>query len=196
VSARPTAEVSLLERRCGDRKEPAILDIVEIPMLEPAPHLHQTENHTIDCRRRWTKAAALGWPDMPALADHPASLWGAGYSTRHGLRDHISQEAALNFGKSLWLVEPKDVTIHLLTRGEVFEKPKRVVRASFTYGFLKYNFPVTDPAIEKAFRTKPDADYPISDDIYFCVSLTEAHASGYCYKLVATIISRKPIESE
>jgi hypothetical protein len=193
VSARPTAEVSPQERRYENGREPAILDVVEIPMLAPAPHGHQTENHRFDCSRRWRKAAALGWADLPALADHPATLWGAGPSTRHGRHDRIALEGARNFDRSLWLIQPEDVTIHTLTKGEVFEKPKQVVRASFRHGFLKYDFPVTDPAVERAMRGKPDGSYPLRHDVYFCVSLTEPHESGYCYKLVATIVSEKSL---
>ena len=47
--------------------------------------------------------------------------------------------------------------------------------------------------MEKALRGKPDSRFPLQREVYFCVSLTEAHASGYCYKLVATIISEKSI---
>lgn len=196
VSARPTAEVSAPERRYENGKEPAILDVVEISMQKPAPHGHQTENHELDSRRRWTRRGRLGWADLPALADHPATLWGAGLSTRHGRYDRITLEGAASFDRSLSLIQPKDVTIHLLTRGEVFEKPKRVVRASFTHGFLHYDFPVTDPAVEQAFRRKPDSSYPLRNEVYFCVSLTEPRESGYCYKLVATILSEKRLAAE
>jgi hypothetical protein len=52
---------------------------------------------------------------------------------------------------------------------------------------------VTDPVVERLFLARQNGDYPIGQDVYFCVSLAEAHTDGYCYKLVATIISEQPL---
>ncbi len=47
VSIRPSEEISLLDRRFKDGSQPSLLDILEIPMLNPQPHACQTENHLI-----------------------------------------------------------------------------------------------------------------------------------------------------
>lgn len=165
-------------------------------MVAPVAHAHQIENHEFDPRRRWRKAAVRRWSDLPEIVDHPVSLWGGGDSTRYGLHDRITQEAATNFGTSLWLVRPHRVRIHLLTRGELFEKPKKIVRAAFSHGYFKYDFPVTDPSVERALHGRPDGLYRMHNEAYFCVSLTEHHEGGYCYKLVAAIFTEEPLVLE
>jgi hypothetical protein len=47
---------------------------------------------------------------------------------------------------------------------------------------------VTDPVAEREFLTRPNGNYP-SQDALFCISLAEAHTDGFCYKLVAAVIS-------
>jgi len=53
VSNRPTAEVSFLEYRYADNTSPRLLDIIDIPLLNPQPRQHQTENHVVDRTQRW-----------------------------------------------------------------------------------------------------------------------------------------------
>jgi len=162
VSPRPTAEVSARERRYEDGGEPALLDIVEIAMVAPVAHAHQIENHEFDPRRRWRKAAVRRWSDLPEIVDHPVSLWGGGDSTRYGLHDRITQEAATNFGTSLWLVRPHRVRIHLLTRGEVIEKTQEDRPGRVLAWLLQVRFPSDRPvgrtcAARPARWSLPDA---------------------------------------
>jgi Protein of unknown function (DUF1552) len=51
---------------------------------------------------------------------------------------------------------------------------------------------VTDPVAEKALLAKPNSEYR-PKGTYLCTSLGEAHTDGSCYKLVATVISKKPL---
>ena len=51
---------------------------------------------------------------------------------------------------------------------------------------------VTDPVAERAFLAKDDGAYPLTS-AYLCVSLGEAYSDGFCYKLVATVISKDPL---
>ena len=193
VSARSSAEISLKEREYENGQEPAILDIVDIPMIGAVPRVHQTENHMINSEYYWTKEGTLAWENVDDLVDEPTSLWGAGDSTYHGSYDRITQEAASEFQNSLWLIKPENVTIHVLTPGLAFGNPKRAVRATFRYQGTRYDLKVTDPAVEQAYLVGPNGDYSLNEDVCFCTSLAEAHTDGYCYKLVATIISEQPL---
>lgn len=189
VSVRPSAEISLDERRYEDGTEPRLLDVIRIPMIAPAPHLHQTENHLIDADYYWTKERTLAWKDLSSLAESPNSLWLNGDSTYHGQNDRIKQSDAAELKRSLYLIRPKQVTVRVLTPGADFGNPKRAVRADFHFNDRQYDLKVTDLEIEHLFLAKQNGTYEISQDTFFTVSLAEAHTDGYCYKLVAAIFS-------
>jgi hypothetical protein len=81
----------------------------------------------------------------------------------------------------------------VLTPGANFGNPKRAVRADFRYQGTRYNFKVTDPNAERTFLARANGEYEVAEELYFCISLAEAHTDGYCYKLVATVISEQPL---
>lgn len=193
VSARPTAEISFDERHYQNGQEPQILDIIDIPMMAAAPRIHQTENHMIDAESHWAKVGTLTWGDVADLVDTPPTLWGTGPSTYHGDNDQITPTDAATYHNSLWLIRPEQLTIRVLTPGAAFGNNKRKVRTDFRYRGVHYNLMVTDPVVEQSFLARPNGDYPITAEIYFCVSLSEAHTDNYCYKLVATVISEQPL---
>lgn len=193
VSARPGAEISLEERQYQDGREPDIFDIIDIPMIAHVPRLHQTENHMIDPGFYWTKQGQSGWGDLPALLDEPDTLWESGDSTYHGSNDRMTQEIAVRYHDSLFLIKPSNVVIQVFAPGAAFGNPKRKVRAGFRYHGIYYDFMVTDLRAEQAFLAKPDGVYEIRRELYFCVSLAEAHTDGYCYKLIATVFSETPL---
>ncbi len=194
VSVRPGAEIELTERHYNDGTEPKLLDIVRIPMLAPNPRLHQTENHMIDASFYWQKAGAFDYEDLDQLEDTPATLWiNTDPSTYHGSHDRVSQTLAVDLKNSLLLIKPNDVTIEVLTPGANFGSAKRAVRADFHYKGVRYNLMVTDPDVEKNFFARENGTYKLKSEAYFCISLAEAHTDGYCYKLVASIITEGPL---
>src|SRR5258708_6949796 len=89
VSIRATGEVSEKERRYTDGRDPSVLDIIEIPLMRPAPLLHQTENHVIDAGRHWRKAGTFPVHNIGHLLDRPATLWSNGDSAHNGLNDRV-----------------------------------------------------------------------------------------------------------
>jgi hypothetical protein len=193
VSVRPSAEISVEERRYENGQDPNIFDVVEIPMLAAVPRVHQTENHMIDASFYWTKRRVIGWEDLTDLVETPASLWTNGNSTYHGTNDKVSQELASEFSNSLFLIEPERANVQVQTEGGMYGPAKRRVRADFRYGGAAYNFIVTDPVAEQAFLARENGVYPLND-VYLCISLTEAFdGDGCCHKLVATILSEQPL---
>ena len=191
VSVRPSAEVSLEERRYENGRDPQILDVIDIPMIAPVPRVHQTENHMIDAERYWTKVAALTWADLPSLVERPASLWLNGASTYHGTNDCVAQIDAAQLSRSLFLIRPETLNVKMQTEGGMFGPAKKRVRADFRYNGTGYNFIVTDPVAEQAFLPRDEGLFPVND-VYLC--LTEAYdGDGRCHKLVATIIAERPL---
>jgi hypothetical protein len=186
VSARPTAEISDEERLCTDGAFAEPLDVVDIPLEQPVPHLHQTENHRIDSGGQWVRAGKLRAAELEGLVDHPPQLWPNGFSTTEGLNDHVSAKTAAGLDWSLALIEPEEPFVRVEREGG---KSKLKVRADFVYRGVPYNFSITDPAVMRAFRRKAPGKYPLAPS-WFCVSLSERYKDGYCYKLAAAVIGR------
>jgi hypothetical protein len=193
VSVRPSAEISLEERRYENGGDPQIFDVINIPMIAPVPRVHQTENHMIDADQYWTKEAALTWADLSSLVERPASLWLNAASTYHGTNDCVAQIHAAQLSSSLFLIRPETLNVQVQAEGGMYGRAKKRVRADFRYNGTRYNFIVTDPVAEQAFLQRDEGVFPVNN-VYLCVSLTEAYdGDGRCHKLVATIITEKPL---
>ena len=192
ISARPSAEISEEERRFENGEDPRVLDIIDVPLIAAVPMLHQTENHIIASDCYWIKKGRLPWAEVKHMIDTPAALWSNGDSTYYGLNDRVKVEQAATMTHSLLLIEPENPNISVQTDGAEFGNPRRRVRANFTYQGMEYRLIVTDPVAERAFLAKPDGRYPLIT-AYLCLSLGEAHTDGYCYKLVAAVMSQQPL---
>ena len=191
VSARASAEVSEEERRYENGRDPRVLDIIDVPMIGAARLLHQTENHIIDAAHYWAKLGELPWGELRHLVDEAASLWPNGDSTYRGLNDRVKLELASRLTNSLMLIAPETLTVHVGIEGAEFGNPRRRLRTHFKHRGTNYIWVVTDPVAERAFLGRPDGDYPLAN-VYLCLSLGEPHTDGWCYKLVAAIISEQP----
>lgn len=192
VSARETREVSEEERRYENGTSPKVLDVITIPVIGPSPQLFQSENYVIDAKYYWGNDGRLKWEEIAHFVDEPTAIWENGDSTYYGLNDRVKVDVAAKLKTSLMLVRPTDLTIRVLTEGAEFGNPRRRLRADFHHLGAQHSLIVTDPEAEKALLAKPNADYKIKD-AYLCISLGEAHSDGSCYKLVAAVITKKPL---
>ncbi len=156
------------------------------------PQLYQSENYLIDAGCYWVKKGRLSWADIKEFVDKPVPLWTSNDSTYYGLNDRVKVPIAAKLPNSLMLIAPEDLTIKVLTEGGEFGNPRRRVRADFKHAGTSYSLIVTDPVAEKALLARPNAEYQ-PKGAYLCISLGEAHTDGSCYKLVATVISKKPL---
>jgi hypothetical protein len=188
VSSRLSHEISLSECRPVNGGEPRLLDLLAIPTLTPAPHLHQIENELIDEHRRWTRLGTVPWNLVPTLLDTASSLWSNGHSTHAGLNDRVPAPLAINHPGSLRFIQPEDLYIAVHPPRDFQGEPKPYVRALFNYQAQSYNIAVTDPVVERHFSLHGENIYPIAQPAYLTVSLGEVHTDGFCYKLVAAII--------
>ena len=190
VSARPSAEVSEEERRYENGQDPRLLDVIDVPIIEAAPLLYQTENHIIDAEYYWVKKGQLTWTDLSQLVDEPETLWSNGDSTQGGLNDRVPLESAMEMTSSLVVIQPTSLSIQVETEGAAFGNPRRRVRADFKYRRTNYLMVVSDPVAERTFLAKPDGRYPM-DEACLCVSLALPYTDNYCYKLVAAVIIKE-----
>lgn len=179
------------EMRFENGEIPEPLDIIGIPMIEYRPNEFQVENHVIDDQYYWEKQGHLSGAELPQLLDAVSdTLWINGHRSYNGINDRIPiQEARNNITNSLVLVQPEMLSISVGTEGPEPGKAKRKMRAFFTLNGHQYGLTVTDPEIEKEYLKMSNGIYPVQpENVYICVSIGEPY-EGYCYKLVAAIIT-------
>ena len=191
VSKRPAAEISEDDRRYDNGTYPKLLELISIPFLEPKPHNYQTENHLIDDGYYWSKTGELPWSDLREIVDKVnGPLWINNYSSYNGTNDRIPEQIANRLDSSLLLVQPEELTVIVETEGAEFNAAKRKVRAKFRLNSCQYKLAVTDPRVENTYLAKDDGHYAVrADQVYMCISIGEPW-NDYCYKLVASIITR------
>ena len=188
VSAREHEEVSEYERQYQDGSDPRVLDIMDVPLLDPRPKGYQQENWLLDPDLYWAKIGRATWSDLVRLADPVTALWINGHSTYNGLNDRIPLSLAGALKSSLRLVRVERMTFSVFKPGEAFGNPKRRVQGRFRHDGTEYRLWVTDPGYERAYLAKPDGNYEIGES-FLTVSLGEPHNDA-CYKLIAAIIQR------
>jgi hypothetical protein len=188
VSARPRAELTYLEYHYVDGSGPALLDVIDVPLLKASPHAHQTENHLIDPSRRWSKIGRCSFSRLPSLLERPATLWRNTGQTAFGRYNCVDWPEASSERTSLLLVDGAGLAVCV--------KPGMTGRKSFYgefhFGGEFYRLCITDPLVRDHFDTCPCGRYPFPavGRIFLCVSLTEPYeGDGRCHKLIAAVIA-------
>ncbi len=189
VSSHGHGEVSESDRRFSNGIDPKVGDIIEIPMLQPKPHLYQVENHLIDAERYWSlvRKATPAEIDMAIERNGRTSLWNISSSTRNGLKDRVLPSLVGEREGSLAFIEVTDLEIQIVVEGAQFNNPKRKMRGQFTHDRSSYRFAITDPVVEREFFLKPDGMYKVGRSA-LCISLGDVHDDGFAYKLIAGVI--------
>lgn len=187
VGDRPAGEVSASERQYKDGRDPQILDIIDVPLSAHQPKSFQSENWLLEPGERWSLVGHAKWTDLSQIADDPTVLWLNNSSTRAGLNDRVAESAASGLNTSLYLLHLGRLKLRIVVPGEDFGRLQRKVQADFVHHGTGYRLWVTDPVIETAYRAKADGDYDVGE-CFITVSLGEPH-EGYCYKLVAAVIT-------
>jgi hypothetical protein len=166
------------------KPQPKLLDIISIPLIQHQTHTHQSENYIIDHGKRWLKQGTLSSAQISQLCDTVSILWINGYHSWNGTNDRLPialVESHIN--TSLLLIKPD--TLSILVEKEVHHVK---IRANFYFNHQQYRFVVTDPNVESLYRFRGEGEYPITKDVYLCISLGEPF-KDYCYKLVAAVIN-------
>lgn len=192
VSARPSHEISEVDRRYPDGKTAGLLDVIEIPCIETQSNGFQHENVLIDDRYYWQKKGQASWDEIHALVDHDASLWENGFSAYFNLNNRVPKERIDQKAGSLRLIELDEIVLHAEPKAPDFGNMKLIVRASFMYKGQEYKLDLTDPYFEQACLEKGAGNYRLSS-VIACISLGEPHTNKngetFAYKLVASIIT-------
>jgi hypothetical protein len=78
----PSEELQYNEHCLQTGQDAAILDLLEIKLLEPKGTLHQQENWLMDVSVPLKKKGSMGLEELSKLVDSPETLWGTGTSTK------------------------------------------------------------------------------------------------------------------
>ncbi|MFH1243802.1 MAG: RQC domain-containing protein, partial [Pseudomonadota bacterium] len=185
VSISETGELSIQETTYENGKSPQLLDVIAIPMTRHDTHSYQTENYVLD-KGPWLRKGIFSLLDLPKLCDHADSLWVNGYSSYNGLNDRIPEDIVKKrITSSLLFIRPENVSITVEEGPNLLKR----IRSRFAFAGVEYWFPVTDPIVENKYFDEEVGAYPVDNrELYFTISIGEPY-EGYCYKLVAAIIS-------
>jgi hypothetical protein len=167
-------------------RQPAVLDVITIPLIQPQPHTYQSENYLVDTTQCWFKKRTFLATELEPLCDSVTSLWLNGYHSYKGFNDRIPLKiVTTHINTSLLLIKPDDL---FLSVEKEFDRVK--IRVNFSFNHEQYCLVLTDPQVESIYSLKPEGKYMISTPVYLCISLGKPF-QGYCYKLVAAIIPVK-----
>lgn len=186
ISAREHEEVSSYERCYQDGSEPALLDILDVPLLEPRPRDHQCENWLLDPDFYWEKTGTLEVSDLKKFLAPADPLWIDGHSTYSGRNDEIPCDLARELDSSLRLISVDNLKVVVFRPGADFGNTKRRVQGRFVFAGNDYWLWITDPEIERRFLSKPDGSYDVGAS-YLTISIGEPYNNA-CYKLIAAVI--------
>jgi hypothetical protein len=190
VSAREHEEVAEREREYQNGEDPTVLDVIDVPVLEPRPRAFQSENWLLDPNYYWSKVRRFHPSDLSDFVDNAGPLWLNVGSTVAGRNDEIPVDLANGLTSSLTLARVPEVRISVFSPGAASGDSKRRVQARFALGGEDYWLWVTDPVYERRYLAQENGDYELGPS-YLTLSLGEPYR-GYVYKLVAAIVEEPP----
>jgi len=188
VSNREHQEVSEYERQYPDGSDPALLDIVDVPLLQHCPHEYQRENWLLNPEYYWERAGTLQWQHLRSFSETTGSLWRNGFHSYSGSNDRIPLPDAAAETSSLKLIHVGRMRLRVFAPGEAFGNAKRRVQGRFTFDGVTYALWITDPVIERRYLALDDGHHDLPES-YLTASLGEPFGD-YSYKLVAAVMVR------
>ncbi len=178
--------VSIQEQEFQDGSVPALLDIIDISLVEARPREFQRENWLLDPGFYWIKAGTYPRSKIRSLCDSHQKIWINGFSTHDGLNDQIPLWRARELDTSLMLIHVDEVMLNVQTYDGSYGRTRRRVQGQFCYNGIEYKLWVTDPIIEAKYFRMPNGRYPLNHCL-LTISLCEPFNNA-CYKLIAAVL--------
>ncbi|MFC7612603.1 hypothetical protein ACFQV2_01980 [Actinokineospora soli] len=188
ISDRAGRELSILERRCPDGTEPALLDVIDVPVVGHQPDGVHRENWLIETGAPWRRPGRMAWGGARTFSRDAGPLWANGHQTSGGVNDVVPADELDVAGGTLRLVHVDAVTVEVARAPYRANDRRPTVRVRFEHAGDEYAFKLTDPLQETRFREAGIGSHVLGESL-LTVSLSEEFDDRF-YKLVAAIIER------
>ena len=132
VGSSPTGEVMPDEMCFEDESLPQLLDVIEVPLLEPNPLPYQPENW-LAAPEPWTRLRVADKANIERWLDAPAPLWENGHDTAQGTNDRFPYVAGESLEDSARFVSVPSLDITVSDRKDDEGAIKRQLRGSFAH---------------------------------------------------------------
>ena len=185
VSDRENQEVSEYERQYEDGRDPRVLDVLNVPVLEHNPQRVQCENWLLDAGFYWEKVDTLRWAELARFVDTVEPLWNGGEHTLHGRNDKISGSTANLPKNSLRLIQVEQFKLSVF-KTRTHQGVRRRVQGCFSHAGEDYKIWVTDPQHERMYLAKSDGVHEVGG-AFLTISIGDLFEDAY-YKLIAAVI--------
>src|SRR5690606_32220007 len=116
-----------------DGSDPRVMDVIDVPLLDPRPKTYQQENWLLDPQQYWKKVGRASLRALSQVVDEVTALWINGDRTYHGRNDRIPLARANDLTSSLCLIQVDRLKLAVFPPGERFGNPKRRVQAWFQH---------------------------------------------------------------
>jgi len=184
---------AIIEQNCKyqDGNRVSVCDIVSVKCLQQSPCGHHLENVCIDLQQRyWTKIGSVSWSYLQQLVDKDNGLWENGHHSSNGFNNRVQEQFVDNQLGSLRFIKINDLTLRVFDNGYGLKK-----YGLFTYESIQYQLNLTDPYWEEMIYKGDIVDgHHFNDEVLCCISLASAFSDKYCYKLLASIITKEMVE--
>ena len=109
-----------------------LLDILDIPLLEPCPKDYQQENWLLDPEFYWEKVSRLSWEKLESFSEPRGSLWLNGFHTSNGTNDQIPLRQAATQTSSLKLIHVDEIRLRVFAPSQTFGTQRGAYKPDFT----------------------------------------------------------------
>jgi hypothetical protein len=196
VSTAQGSEVPIAQMVDSLGREPALLEIIEVPLASAVPLPDQPENWLIDSGQKWRRVDSMDFSQAGTLVDRPRQVWGEGRGWRRVAAGYVQK---MPKPASLYLIKPEEiVSVEVWSEPNRYEPPPAVKRhrvAKLRYGGIVHDFDIDDPVFSDRYYPRfpgvnagrKQITLRAPTETLVCVSLTLPYRGNH-YKIAAAFV--------
>ena len=191
VGSSATGEVMPDEMCFEDESLPQLLDVIEVPLLEPNPLSYQPENW-LTAPEPWTRLRVADKENIERWLDVETQLWENGHQSLRGTNDRLPYDPKRTLTCSARFISVPVLEISITKHKNDVGQISRQLRGSFVYAGDLYDLRITDMDFEEEYSARAVGKYWHAK-CYLTVTVGEPFQAkpdepAFNYKLIAAII--------